>query len=150
MTLLKSKKQQSSSLGMKSSAGERGFTLMETAIALVVMMIIGLAVASLFVYAIKYNSGANDRALSLSIAQQRMERLRKTPFSDAVFSTSSTTETVVSADRSYNVVTTVAGSSTLKKVTVEVTAIGATGAWSATPVSVTTLRATPTVGENFQ
>ena len=145
------KEQGSCSSEQKSSLGEKGFTLMETAIALVVMMIIGLAVASLFVYAIKYNSGANDRALSLSIAQQRMERLRKTPFTDAVFSTTtSSTETVVSADRSYTVVTTVSGSDSLKMVTVQVTALGATGVWSATPVSVTTLRATPVVGAYFQ
>lgn len=123
---------------------------METAIALVVMMIIGLAVSSLFVYAINFNSGANDRALSLTIAQQRMERLRKTPFSDAIFSTASSTETVVSAGRSYTVVTTIGGTSTLKVVTVQVTPLGATGAWASTPVTVTTLRATPTIGANFQ
>jgi Tfp pilus assembly protein PilV len=144
------KERRSRSVEKKRSACERGFTLMETAIALVVMMIIGLAVSSLFVYAIKFNSGANDRALSLNIAQQRMERLRKTPFSDAVFSAASTTETVVNADRSYTVVTTIAGSSTLKTVTVQVTALGATGAWSSTPVTVTTLRATPVIGAYFE
>lgn len=132
------------------SNGESGFTLIETTIALVVMMVIGLAVASLFVYAIKYNSGASDRALSIAIAQQRMERLRKTPFSDAVFSSTSSTETVVSAERSYTVVTTISGSSTLKTVTVQVAPIGATGQWSTVPVTVTTLRATPIVGTYFQ
>jgi len=139
----------------EARADERGFTLIETAIALVVMMIIGLAVASLFVYAIKFNSGANDRLISLAIAQQRMERLRKTPFTDPVFSASSTTETITNASRTYNIVTTVCststcgGSSTLKLITVQVTSLGATGQWSSTPVSVTSLRATPVIGANY-
>lgn len=144
------KEQPTASSDPSRGASERGFTLIETTIALVVMMVVGLAVASLFVYAIKYNSGANDRALSIAIAQQRMERLRKTPFSDAIFSTTSATETVVSAERSYTVVTTISGSSTLKTVTVQVAPLGATGVWSSTPVTVTTLRATPTVGTYFQ
>ena len=135
--------------------GEQGFTLLETAIALVVMTIVGLAAASLFVYAIKFNSGANDRLIALAIAQQRMERLRKTPFTDTVFSTDSTAETVVNAERSYTVLTTVCsnstcgGSSTLKLITVAVTPLGASGQWSSTPVTITSLRATPQTGSNY-
>lgn len=148
MNLLTRKEHQSDLLEKSSSAGERGFTLIETAVALVVMMIVGLAVASLFVYAVKFNSGANDRALALAIAQQRMEQLRKTPFSDAIFSVPTSTETVVSADHSYTVVTTIEGS-TLKVVKIQVTPVGASGAWSSTPVTLMTLRATPAVGTYF-
>jgi len=148
MNLLTRKEHQSDSLEKSSRAGERGFTLIETAVALVVMMIVGLAVASLFVYAVKFNSGANDRALALAIAQQRMEQLRKTPFSDAIFSVPTSTETVISADHSYTVVTTIEGS-TLKVVKIQVTPVGASGAWSSTPVTLMTLRATPAVGTYF-
>ncbi len=148
-------KQPDTSPKKKGSGDAQGFTLVETTIALVVMMIIGLGVASLFVYALKYNSGANDRLLSLAIAQQRMERLRKTPFSNTAFSAASTTETVVSAERSYRVVTTVCstadcgGSNTLKLIKVQVSPLGATGQWSSTPITMTSLRATPSVGSYF-
>lgn len=156
MDRLNGKGSRSRSFLKKRGTGERGFTLIETTIALVVMMIIGLAVASLFVYAVKFNSGANDRLLALSIAQQRMERLRKTPFFDTVFSTPSSTETVTSADKSYSVETTVCststcgGSSTLKLVTVKVTPLAASGDWSAAPITITWLRATPALGSYFQ
>lgn len=156
MNRLNGKLKQDGSLKRKERAGEQGFTLMETSVALVVMMIIGLAVASLFVYAIKFNTGGNDRTLSLAIAQQRMERLRKTPFTDAIFSAPSTTETVVSAGRSYTVVTTVCntsscgGSDTLKLITVQVTPLYATDTWANTPVTVTSLRATAVTGTFFQ
>jgi len=144
------------SLKRAARAGEQGFTLVETAIALVVMMIIGLAVASLFVYAIKFNTGGSDRTASLAIAQQHMERLRKTPFTDTIFSTSSTTETVVSAGRSYTVVTTVCntsncgGSNVLKLITVQVTPTYTSDAWASSPISVTSLRATAVTGSFFQ
>jgi len=155
MSLLNGRKREDGIAQTEERARERGFTLIETSIALVVMMIIALAVASLFVYAIKFNSGANDRLISLAIAQQRMERLRKTPFTDAVFSTDTTTETVTNASRTYNVVTTVCstsscgGSSNLKLITVQVAPLGASGQWSSTPISVTTLRATQTIGANY-
>src|SRR6476659_6221226 len=86
---------------------EQGFTLLETAIALIVMMVVTLATGSLFVYAVKYNSGSGDRSAALAIAQQRIERMRRTPYDDALLSTASTTETVINAGRSYTVVTTV-------------------------------------------
>src|SRR5580765_5628437 len=100
-------------------SGESGFTLLETAIALVIMMIITLGVASLFVYATKANMGADDRELAMATAQKRMEWLRTIPFTtqtrDLAFSypdgglgaTASTgvSETVTSAGRSYVITT---------------------------------------------
>src|SRR3954469_22944591 len=80
---------------------EQGFTLLETSIALVVMMIVTLATASLFVYAVNYNSGTGDRSAALAIAQQRLERLRRTPYTDALLTAGATTETFVNAGRSY-------------------------------------------------
>lgn len=141
---------------VKATTGEIGFTLLETAIALIVMMIIGLAVSTLYVYAIKFNSGANDRLLALAIAQQRVERLRKTPFYDPVFNIDLTTETVTNAGKSYTVVTAICstsdcgGSSTLKLITIRVTPLNASGQWSSTPITITTLRAAQAVGSYFQ
>src|SRR3954466_4274507 len=91
---------------------DQGFTLLETSIALIVMMVVTLATGSLFVYAVNYNSGSGDRSAALAIAQQRIERLRRTAFDDALLSTPSTTETVTNAGRSYTVVTTVCWDST--------------------------------------
>jgi prepilin-type N-terminal cleavage/methylation domain-containing protein len=57
-------------------SGERGFTLIETSVALVVLMIVAMGAVSAFVYAITNNNGANDRELSMGVAQKRMEWLR--------------------------------------------------------------------------
>ncbi len=58
----------------RAVANEHGFTLIETAVAMMIMMIAGLGVLSLFTYSIDYNSGGNDRAVAISIAQQQIEQ----------------------------------------------------------------------------
>ena len=56
----------------KSKQNERGFTLLETSIALCIMLVVTLATGSLFVYAINYNSGAADRsAVCATLASAR-------------------------------------------------------------------------------
>jgi hypothetical protein len=50
-------------------SNEQGFTLLETSIALVVMMVVTLATGSLFVYAVNYNSGAGDRSAAMTAAR---------------------------------------------------------------------------------
>jgi len=137
--------------GKGRTPNEQGFTLLETSFALIIMMVVSLAAGSLFVYAINYNSGAGDRSAALAIGQQRMERLRKSPFSDALLSTPTTTETVLNAGRQYSVVTTICstsdcgGSAALKLITVQVTPQSA-NQWANAPVVVMSQRATPTVG----
>ena len=104
---------------------EKGFTVFETAIALVVMTVVGLAAAGGFVYAIRYNAGATDRAGAVAIGQTAMEKLRAVSFSDSSLTAGTTTATVTdSVGRSYTVTTTVAdktivsGKTTLKSITV--------------------------------
>src|SRR4026209_734 len=65
---------------IKVVAGQQGFTLLEAAISLVVLMIIGLGVASLFTYAVSPNANADERELAIAIAQERMDWLRTIPF----------------------------------------------------------------------
>ena len=112
---------------------EHGFTLIETSIALVVMMVVGLGAASLFFYALGANTTARDRELSMAVAQQQMERLRNTEFSElesTVTALGGTNKTELSAERQYTVATTIvetfAGNPTQKTITVQVTPTGTT------------------------
>lgn len=59
---------------------DAGFTLLETTIALVLMMIAALGAASLFSFSINYNSGGSDRLVALALAQEQLERLRSAQF----------------------------------------------------------------------
>lgn len=130
---------------------ERGFTLLETSIALCIMLVVTLATGSLFVYAVNYNSGAADRSAALAIAQQRLERMRKASYNDALLTTPSTSETVLNAGRQYFVQTTVCstsdcgGSTTLKLITVSVSPQAATQ-WANGAVTITSQRAMPGTG----
>jgi Tfp pilus assembly protein PilV len=130
--------------------GDRGFTLLETAIAFVVMMVMSLAAASLFVFAIKYDSGANDRALSLTIAQQRMERLRRADFTDASLNIGTSTASFTSAGHPYTIVTTIGGSAVLKVITVQVKPAAASSKWASTPATIISKRSTPALGLYFK
>ena len=60
--------------------GEQGFTLLETVIALVLLLIVALGAASLFSFSVYNNSGGSDRAVALATAQQALEILRTAPF----------------------------------------------------------------------
>lgn len=133
--------------------GERGFTLVETAIAMVVMMVAGLAATSLFVYATKFNAGANDRAVAQAIAQKQMESLRKTAYDALADSTS----TVTSAGRNFTVDVAICndgtapcgGSTGLKRISVTVTPANAGSAWARRPVVLMTLRSATTFGTYY-
>ena len=116
---------------MTRKKSQQGFTLIETAVSMVVMMIVGLGAASLFVFALGTNNTARDRELSMAVAQQQMERLRNTTFPNldaTVTATGGADKIVTSANRSYSVVTTivntVAGNANQKTITVEVTPSG--------------------------
>ncbi len=138
------------------TATERGFTLIETSIAMVILMVAGLGVASLFTYSIRYNSGGEDRALAISVAQQQIEQFRSVPFTDAVLNVSAATvlnPNTVSNGRTYRVTKTVTGSNnspagtpTLKTITIRVDPLS-TG-WAGFPVIVRTIRTSSTSGTN--
>lgn len=133
-----------------SARGEQGFTLVETAIAMIVLMVTGLAATSLFVYSVKYNSGATDRAVAQAIAQRQMESLRKTAFASLAASTT----TVASAGRNFTVDVAVCndgtaacgGSAAVKRLTVTVTPANAGSAWAKRPVMIVTLRSSTATG----
>lgn len=64
----------------ESDCGQRGFSLLEATIALLLMLIVALGSASLFSFSIHNNSGGNERATSLAIAQQALEMARSAQF----------------------------------------------------------------------
>ena len=140
-------------VGLRS---ERGFTLIETVMSLVVMMIVGLGAASLFMYAVRNNSGAADRAVAIAIAQQRMERLRSVAYTDASLNVGTTSATVTNAGRKYEVQTVIcasaacSGSDTIKKIIVRVTPSSAGEVWASNAVFVTARRASPVPGDFLQ
>ncbi len=119
--------------------GEKGFSLLETAIASVVMMVVGLGAAGGFTFAIRYNSGAADRAAGMAIAQTTLEKLRMVSFTDSSLTAGTTTATVSdSAGRAYIVTTTITNTVvnskiTLKKIAVQVVPVSTFG-----PLNTTT------------
>ena len=136
------------------TATERGFTLIETSIALLILMVAGLGVASLFTYSIRYNTGGNDRALALSVAQQQIEQFRSVPFTDSILNVTAATvltPDTVSNGRTYRVTKTVTGSNndnsgnpTLKTITIQVDPKGS--GWAGYPVILRTIRSARTTG----
>ena len=128
---------------------EKGFTLIETASALLVMMIGGLGICVVFAYAIKNNTGSRDRALALAVAQQQMERYRQMRFIDTGLTAHGpTTQTVTSADdRTYSVRTTITNTNaSLKTIKIEVTPLLSEGVWGLGTVEISVQRSTFELG----
>jgi len=63
---------------------ESGFTLIEVAVAMVIILISLLGVFVTFIYAINYNSGNNSRAQGLAVLQQKVEMLRSAKFTPTI------------------------------------------------------------------
>jgi Tfp pilus assembly protein PilV len=126
--------------------GEHGFTLIETCIALVIMMVAVLGAASLFAFAIGNNSAGGDRAQAFALAQQSLEQLRNATFSSSstdasLNATTGSSQTLTGADgRSYNLITTItdsaAGTPTgapagvLKTIRIDVTPNASSAKWA--------------------
>ena len=133
----------------RNKRNEKGFTLLETSAALLVMMIGGLGICAVFAFAIKNNTGSRDRALALAVAQQQMERYRQMKFIDAGLTAhAATTQTVTSADsRTYTVRTTITDTTTsLKTIKIEVTPLLSTDPWAAGTVELSVQRSTFALG----
>jgi Tfp pilus assembly protein PilV len=138
------------SMKAAKSNQQKGFTLLETSIALVVMMVGGLGIAAVFSYAIRNNTGSRDRVASLAVAQQQMERLRNLPFDDAGLTATATNPaavTVASAGRNYAVRTTITNTATtVKTIVIQVTPQTPTSPWALNSVQIVSQRAAFTLG----
>lgn len=132
----------------------RGFTLIETCIALLLLMTIGVGVTSTILFAMASNRGASNRAHANAVAQRQAEYLQNVPFiglEAAVTASGGAAKTVAVDDRSFTVTTTLtylptAAAPTLKTVAIEVRPLGATGEWLNSPVRIRFQRTTQTVG----
>lgn len=140
--------------GKAAINAERGFTLMETAIALLVMMIAALGISSLFVYSMQNNVGGNERALAMAVAQQQLEQIRSVSFDDATLAVGTTTlPTVRSGDRDYTVVKRITEETNanesgkrLKRIAISVTPSAGGPNWVRTPVNLVSYRSTLATG----
>jgi prepilin-type N-terminal cleavage/methylation domain-containing protein len=88
-----------------------GFTLIELAVAMVIILVSLLGVFFAITFAIKYNSGNESRAKCLAVLQQEIERMRSAKFTpsvtDTVLQGGTTTRTVTSGGLTYSIDTTV-------------------------------------------
>jgi Tfp pilus assembly protein PilV len=135
-----------------------GFTILETVIALFVMLVVGFGAIGLFLFSASFNAGASDRARALAIAQETMEGLRAKKYTDAALAAGTTTTTVTrgssnanEADRrSFTITMKVEDDATTtpagrqKKVTVTVTPVAVGGRFSPGAVSLLMLRSSDT------
>ena len=137
---------------------DRGFTLIETCIAMVILMIAVCGVLPLGVYALKYNSAAAIRAGAVTAAQRKLEQLRAGSFTSCV----SSSEVVTggpTVSLTYTVDVTVTNvTTTLKNITITVTPKGrsttggvyaGTEGWMRGQVVVYTKRTTSSTGSNL-
>jgi Tfp pilus assembly protein PilV len=137
----------------KTANDESGFTLLETSIAMVVMMIASLACTSLFVFSIQNNVGGSERALAMAVAQQQLEQIRSVTFEEATLTAGTTNSSLTSGGRTYAVERTVADETNsdgsakqLKRITIRVTPQAAGANWTRTTVVLVSLRSTLATG----
>ncbi|HEY0379143.1 MAG TPA: prepilin-type N-terminal cleavage/methylation domain-containing protein [Pyrinomonadaceae bacterium] len=130
---------------------ERGFTLAETAVAFLIMMIVLLGVASVFAYAVYNNTSGADRTQSLALAQQSLETLRSYQYSSAAedprLKKGAYTQSARygGSNRLYTIDWTIDDTTnSVKTITVKVTPVGAGPSWgsgAAAGVTIITQRA---------
>ncbi len=135
-----------------------GFTLIETCLAMVMLMIVVCGVLPLGFYALKYNSAAAIRAGAVMAAQRKLEQLRAGSFTSCI--SSSEVVTVGPTDSpTYTIDVIVTDvTATLKDITITVTPQGRSTSggvysgnegWMRGQVVVYTKRTTSSTGSNL-
>ena len=143
---------------MKNHKHAHGFTLIETCIAMVMLMIVVCGVLPLGFYALKYNSAAAIRAGAVMAAQRKLEQLRAGSFTSCI--SSSEVVTVGPTDSpTYTIDVIVTDvTATLKNITITVTPQGRSTSggvysgnegWMRGQVVVYTKRTTSSTGSNL-
>ena len=143
---------------IKTHKNESGFTLIETCIAMVMLMIVVCGVLPLGFYALKYNSAAAIRAGAVMAAQRKLEQLRAGSFTSCI--SSSEVVTVGPTDSpTYTIDVIVTDvTATLKNITITVTPQGRSTSggvysgnegWMRGQVVLYTRRTTSSTGSNL-
>src|SRR5690348_11539050 len=137
---------------------EGGFSLIETCIAMVMLMIIVCGVLPLGVYALKYNSAAAIRAGAVTAAQRKLEQLRAGTFTSCISSSEVVAVGPVDS-QSYTVEVTVTDTTTtLKNIKITVTPQGRSTSggvysgndgWMRGQIVIYTKRTTSSTGSNL-
>src|SRR5829696_2733081 len=137
---------------------EQGFSLIETCIAMVILMITVCGVLPLGVYALKYNSTAAVRAGALTAAQRKLEQMRAGAFTSCL-SVSEVVTIGPTESQTYTVDVTVTDlTTTLKSIKIVVTPQGrsttggvysGTEGWMRGQVVLYTTRTTSSTGSNL-
>jgi len=137
---------------------DRGFTLIETCIAMVILMIVVCGVLPLGVYALKYNSAAAIRAGAVTAAQRKLEQLRAGSFNSCI-SSSEVVSVGPTDSQTYTINVTVTDvTTTLKNITITVTPQGRStsggvysgnDSWMRGQVVLYTRRTTSSTGSNL-
>lgn len=145
-------------MGKHNQKEVAGFTLIETCIAMVMLLVIVCGVLPLCVYALKYNSAAAIRAGAVTVAQRKLEQLRAGSFTSCISSSEVVTGGPTES-QSYTVNVTVTDvTTTLKKIQIVVTPKGrsTTGgvysgneSWMRGQVVVYTQRTASSTGSNL-
>ena len=131
-----------------SKKNQRGFTIIETTIASLVMLVGALAVSSLFLFSTQNNIGGGERALAMAVAQQQLEQIRSASYEDTTLNVGTTNATVTNGGRPYTVQRVVANETNadgsakqLKRITIRVTPQSAPN-WISRTVELVTMRST--------
>src|ERR1044071_6304820 len=103
---------------------KNGFTLIETCIAMVMLMIVVCGVLPLGIYALKYNSAAAIRAGAVMAAQRKLEQLRASSFTSCASSSEGVTVGPTDSPTYTIDVTVTDVTTTLKNITITVTPQG--------------------------
>lgn len=81
---------------------QKGFNLIECVIALLLVMVAGLAITSVFFFSSRNSSSARKRLGALRLAQQRIEEIRTKPFNNLTSGTTNENN-VVFEEQTYSV-----------------------------------------------
>jgi len=73
-----------SNFKLSDKTGEKGFSLVEVTIAMVILLVALLGVFVTFTYAVNYNAGNNSRAQALAVLQREVELYRSAKFTPEI------------------------------------------------------------------
>lgn len=81
---------------------EKGFTLLEVLIAVIILTVALLGLSSMNVYTIKYNDNAKRNTAAVALAQDKLEALKNLSFTDSALNDSNTNNNATYTKNPYD------------------------------------------------